>query len=867
MRFPLFLAAAFLCAAASVAAPPSNALAADAAPIRLQSRTFTPSPGLAALDSIDPEGSMPVHRILQFASVLDPAERAELEAAGVRLLQSIPERSWIVSIAPAASRDAGLRSRLVWAGEILPGDKTPAHWKTDGYGAWAVQPDGGIELRVRFHEDVDEANATADLRALSAEIVESLGLFKGATVRVPERLIPMIPEMDAVLWVSEGLPERVLNNDQNRGITGAEILQASPYDLGGDGIRVGIWDGGLVDQNHDDFAGRLTLGEGGSVNQHATHVAGTFGGTGALSAANGGSPLQWRGMAPEVRIYSWNFNGDVPTEILNGVGNYDLDLETNSWNFGVSGGNCNLYGQYDYWAPEFDAIVTGAGGRLLNVMFSAANERDDGDCPLQEGQYDCIPPPATAKNVITVGATNSDDDTMTSFSSWGPVNDGRLKPDVSAPGCERFGEAHVHSTLPGDTYGGSGWCGTSMAAPTVTGNLALLYEEYAALNGGDRPYPGLMKALLVATAVDLGNPGPDFAFGHGRIDGRKAADALRDDTQILATIENGEVEEINFHVPMGFPKLRFALAWDDPPASPLSDPALVNNLDLVLVDPSNGLHRPWILNPAAPSQNATRGVDSRNNVEHIEVMLPAPGTWKVRMTGTSVPEGPQLAGLVGLDLKSPASPALFDASSPTETTIDLTWMNAPDGDRKATLIVRWEDISLWPGPLVGATYSVGQQVAPGVQVIYVADADHSSIPFTDTGLAAGHTYQYAAYSFDDHHNYSVAATASETTAGSAAVESAVAPLRLRLGPAHPNPAESRVTFAFDLPADGPVEMGVFDAAGRRVRSIHSAVMTAGRHTASWDGLDDAGRPVAPGIYFCELKALGERLSRPVSWTR
>ncbi len=862
MRIQRLLAAAIVSLAVS-----GIASAAETGPIRLKSRTFTPAPGLAALDAIDPASSEPQHRILQFATAVDPAERAALAAKGVRLLQSIPERAWIASIAPAASRDEDLRARLVWAGEILPDDKTPPHWKAAGHGPWTFQADGRIEIRVRFHEDVDEEAATANLRAVGAGIVEPLGLFKGATVHASEWIIPLISAMDEVLWLSDGLPEIELNNDQNRDNTGAEIIQAPPYDLGGDGIQVGIWDGGLVDQNHDDFAGRLTLGESGGVSQHATHVAGTFGGTGLLSEANGGTALQWRGMAPEVDIYSWNFNGSVPNEIVNGISNYDLDLETNSWNFGVDGGSCFLYGDYDYWSPEFDLIVTGAGGRVLNVMFSAANERDDGDCPLQEGLYGCIPPPATAKDVITVGATNSDDDTMTWFSSWGPVDDGRLKPDVTAPGCQHFGEAHVHSTLPGDIYGGDGWCGTSMAAPTVTGNLALLYEQYALLNGGDIPYPGLMKALLAATAVDLGNLGPDFAFGHGRIDGHKAADALLYDTQTVVSINHGAVEEIVFPVPEGLPKLRLVLAWDDPPASPLSDPALVNDLDLVLVDPGNGLHRPWILDPDSPSQNATRGADHLNNVEHVEVESPAAGNWTVRITGTSVPEGPQLAGLVGLDLKAPGAPSDFTASNPTDSTIDLTWGNAGDADRKATLIVRWEGVSLWPGPVDGETYVVGQQVAPGVEVIYVADEDHSTLPFTDTGLDAGRTYEYAAFSFDDHHNYSIASATTGTTSGGASVADSGVPSKLHLGPAHPNPADSRVRFAFELPAAGWVELGVYDATGRRIRSLHAAAMSAGRYTASWDGRDDAGHRIAPGIYFCELRAGGERLSRAVSWAQ
>src|SRR6185295_1088189 len=127
---------------------------------------------------------------------------------------------------------------------------------------------------------------------------------------------------------------------------------------------------------------------------------------------------------------------------------------------------------------------------------------------------------------IVVGAINSNDNSMTNFSSWGPVDDGRLRPDVVAPGCQTNGDNTVTSTAFADpnnngvldagettnTY--TGMCGTSMATPAVAGTLALVIQQWRATMGaGTRPLPHTAKALLAHTATDLGNVGPDFANG------------------------------------------------------------------------------------------------------------------------------------------------------------------------------------------------------------------------------------------------------------------------------------------------------------------------------------------------------------------
>ena len=164
------------------------------------------------------------------------------------------------------------------------------------------------------------------------------------------------------------------------------------------------------------------------------HVAGTMAGDGTNSASQGGTAYQWEGMAPGADILSYYW--DNATSDHNGaINTYGIELSQNSWSYSVDEaayGNCYLYGNYDYNAPDYDDIITGLYGKRIAVIFAAANERNDGDCGMSSMppylNYANIPPPATAKNVIAVGATNSDDDSMTTFSSWGPLDDGRLKP-------------------------------------------------------------------------------------------------------------------------------------------------------------------------------------------------------------------------------------------------------------------------------------------------------------------------------------------------------------------------------------------------------------------------------------------------------
>jgi hypothetical protein len=336
-------------------------------------------------------------------------------------------------------------------------------------------------------------------------------------------------------------------------------------------------------------------------------------------------------------------------------------------------------------------------------------------------------------------------------------------------------------------------------------------------------------------------------------------------------VNQDDVVEFPFHVPGGLisiPRLTIVIAWDDPDAAPNAQPALVNDIDLILIDPNLQELRPWVLDPALPSLPAVRGVDSLNNVENVSVDSPAAGQWIARVTGANVPEGPQLVSIVGFDLDAPAMPDSFTVANPTATSLELTWIDDRPVDYAGTLVARLDDGVIWDGPANGESFLEGQIVESGVTVIYQRTEDHSTTPFVDQGLLPDTTYQYVAYSFDDARTYSPAATGEGATQSVASAEDPEAEYVFGLGTPHPNPANGGgVGLTFGLSRSGSARLRVFDPSGRLVRTLVDATLPAGAHVTSWDGRDAAGRLVPSGVYFYELRSSGERATRQISWIR
>jgi hypothetical protein len=612
--------------------------------ILLKSRRFIPTPGMdkAVAAQLSTSPTARSHVLVQFDHILTGEEREALEESGVKLLAYVPHNAWFASVPTTVSLSDKALVSVRWLGSILARDKLPAGLWEGQVGPWAVNADGSVNLDILFFADVPLDKAHQIVAAHSGDIQDELFDFHRLKVRAPKPAITALAGEDGVQWVVEAPPPKIASNDGSRATTKVNEVQTAPYNLSGNGVDLGMWDKGTA-YNHIDFSDRLTVVDSyADVVEHATRVAGTMAGSGANSAAWGGSPCQWRGMAPCADIISYYYDNNLSDH--NGAINiYGIELSQNSWGYRIDDTNCDKYGYYGWGADGYDRIVTGLYGKRILVVFAAGNERSSRHCAGYK-PYGNIWPPATAKNIITVGATNSNNDSMTDFSSWGPVDDGRIKPDVVAPGCES-GPAGIRSTVFGNSYAKD--CGTSYAAPAVSGISALLIEQYRSIYEGADPWPSTVRALLMHTAVDLGNPGPDYAFGYGRVDAQAAADVLRDRDLRQDSVSNGITNTYTITVSTGASSVKVTLVWDDPAGTVNANPALVNNLDLTLLEPDGiTTHFPWVLNPAQPYKYATKGTDSMNNVEQVYVTAPVSGTWTVRVAGTIVPQGPQQYSLV-----------------------------------------------------------------------------------------------------------------------------------------------------------------------------------------------------------------------------
>ena len=404
-------------------------------------------------------------------------------------------------------------------------------------------------------------------------------------------------------------------------------------DLNGENMIAGVWDGGLVRESHNLLEDRvLQIDNPGSISSHATHVSGTMVGSG--SQVNG----QAKGMAPMAELLTYDFSADEP-EMTNAAAN---GLLISNHSYGIASSNVPLWyiGYYDSNARDIDRIVYNAPYYL--PICSAGNDRQSGENPA-DGGYDYLTDKSVAKNNIVVAATfevleyeDASDVFMSSFSSWGPTDDGRIKPDVSAKGV------NMYSSTGASNGSYANFSGTSMSAPNVSGSLLLLQQHYNDLNG-EYMLASTLRALALHTADEAGfAPGPDYRFGWGLLNTQRAAQVIsQDGTEsmiITETLDANDVYTYTFKAD-GTQDISATIAWTDPAANPLpggnedvATPSLVNDLDLRISQDGGVTFLPWVLNAATPTAGATTGDNVVDNVEKIEINTPEAGDYIVRVS-------------------------------------------------------------------------------------------------------------------------------------------------------------------------------------------------------------------------------------------
>ena len=641
------------------------------------------------------------HVVVQFDRPLSEAEKQRLRGAGLRLQNALGDHAYYARLdASAFRRDVvaavdGLQAVLVvdpfWklhpafiAGEVLPwtivdqpaadADELEALEASDASAADAVademRGDPIVGVYVVFHPDVDLSDAAMIVTSYGASIRSSVHSVSTLVVELPYSQVFALANEDGVLYLEPPLPQFAELNNSNRARVGADQAQTPPYNLDGSGVRVMVYDGGGVLASHPDLVGRVRSGDGAALANHSTHVAGTIGGTGAASSGT------YRGMAPGVMIDSYEFStggplqagflytdpGDLEADYNDSMNNFGSDIASNSIgsNVAPNGFPCSWEGDYNVTSSLIDAIVRGSLGAPYRIVWAGGNERGSGACGTT---YNTVAPPSGAKNHISVGALNSNDDSITSFTSWGPTDDGRLKPDVSAPGCQSNDDLGVTSCSSSGGY--TVYCGTSMATPTTSGVGALLLQQFRLDYPGEPDFRNsTLKAILAHTAVDIANAGPDFQSGYGSIRAVPAIDFVSSGNFFEGELVQGETVQVLVIVGPSDTQLKVTLTWDDAPGTPAVSPVLVNDLDLRVFDPGLTRYYPWTLNPASPATPAVRTQeDHTNNIEQVVIDTPAPGAYLVEIHGFNVPQGPQTFSLA-------ASPLLVQCSTKGSVVLD-----------------------------------------------------------------------------------------------------------------------------------------------------------------------------------------------------
>jgi hypothetical protein len=512
---------------------------------------------------------------------------------------------------------------------------------------------------------------------------------------------------------------------------------ANNYNLTGRGFRIGEWDGGTNRITHSEYQGRAIQADNGTMplSEHATHVGGTI--------IAGGVNVNAKGMAYQANLLAndWvNDDGEMSIRASQGllISNHSYGTpagwdDEGNWN-GDNAVHPTIdykFGFYTQDAKDWDAIAQKAPYYL--IVKSAGNSRNQsGSNPLYPRNgfpdgYDCIPTYSVAKNILTVGAvekvangySNPAGVVMSSFSSWGPADDGRIKPDICGAGVG-IRSAGIASDAEYKILQG-----TSMSGPSIAGSCLLLIEQYSNTHNEKKMRSSTLKGLVIHTADECWNfPGPDYRYGWGLMNTKKAADLIAADsiTSLLQenVLTNQAVKEITVTAEGNGKPLIATLCWTDVPGNPIS-PAynsrtrmLVNDLDLRIINESNQVvSLPWKLDPESPASAATRADNIVDNVEKVEISGVSAGqTYKIRVshkgnlfTNSTTPQTQAysliVSGIIAGDTAATCRPMhIFNASAgrfddgsgPNKnyfSNADCKWMiNAGDTNSIVQLIFR-----------------------------------------------------------------------------------------------------------------------------------------------------------------------------------
>jgi hypothetical protein len=678
--------------------------------IRLRNETITVPPPAKSLGApsalIEPAVSGLF--LVQFQGALAPAQRDRLRSLGVDLLRYVPDDAFVARLDRVQPGRIRAEPFVRWLGAYRPEHKLDARLQANPHPSVRVLLSPRTSSRER-----------ASLRALFQKSLSAARSRFGAILegQVTPGQLTRLAQSDAVLWI-EPAPRMKLFDEVSSRIVAGEgpghqtLMQSLGYD--GAGVTVAVADSGLdsgdTNSMHPDIQGRVRalfyygtpgqLEDAADEHGHGTHCAGIIAGSSAVGETDENGFLYGLGVAPGAIL--------IGQRLFDAAGNYapppsfetltrdakraGADIGSNSW-------GDDTQGQYDLSAMEFDALVRDAdvltlGDQPYILEFSAGNAGPGSQT---------IGSPAVAKNVIATGASQNDrlnlpieefaiyadgPEAMADFSSRGPCADGRIKPDLVAPGTWI---ASLRSVYANDDF--AWWPissdyfyqgGTSQAGPHVSGAAAVFVQYWRATHGGVTPSPALVKAALINSATDMDDglttdAVPNNDEGWGRVDLPAIIGSPRDYdfTDQTTRLTNGGAFEKRILVGSSTEPLRITLVYTDVPGLPAAAIALVNDLDLEVISPTGQIYRG---NRFADGESIADAPlpDTINNVEAVQLFSPVPGEYLIRVRGTRVVEDARVdSPFVDQDFALVAS-GTFGAPGVGIVTFDRGVYRAPD---------------------------------------------------------------------------------------------------------------------------------------------------------------------------------------------
>ncbi len=489
---------------------------------------------------------------------------------------------------------------------------------------WAWLDNKHIKVWIQTYADIDAQTATLLIQNEGLEIIDTKPEINFYAISLKPENATQIAALPFVSYLQEMEDPGQIENSTARTNHRVNTLQstysgAPNYD--GTGVTVGHGDDGAIG-DHIDFIGRLTQNSPPSNGDHGDHVAGTIFGAGNLDPKG-------RGMAPGAEIYYQDYPDNL-NNVDQDFNTHNVRITSSSYSNGCNAGYTGFTRQMDLDIEDHNSVIH---------VFSAGNSGNS-DCGYGAGSGwgNITGGHKIAKNVMTV-ANLTRTDVLAGSSSRGPSEDGRIKPDIAAVGTSVYSTTDLPSP---NSY--TNKTGTSMSCPGVSGTLATLYEAFRDKHGVD-PHTSLLKGIALNTADDIGNPGPDFMHGYGRINARRAYNVIDAQTFMSDSI-TGTTKSFTINMPTTgtVKEVKIMLIWPDPAASLSAAKVLVNDLDLSVSQGSNN-YQPLVLNPnpnaTTLNANAVEARDSLNNIEQVVIKNPTSGNITVDVDAFNLPSSGQ----------------------------------------------------------------------------------------------------------------------------------------------------------------------------------------------------------------------------------